>query len=428
MINIKRDVQDPYYRYKMPRIQCKIEGKGNGIKTVFVNLADVGKALARPPSYVTKFFGAEVGALSQVDDRTQKYLVNGVHDQEKLQSLLDVFILKFVLCPACENPETVLKVSKKDATITRTCQACGNRALVDMQHKLVSYIRANPPPKAPSRSQAKDRSEEAQKAANADTADSGSQDGPAPEVFEREIDTSNIVVDEDDWAEEEAENARQNELARLSASVRDKLSLDVVGGDVSGGSGSGSGSGGKEQQQQQHHHQQIKEMELIAMSWSTSKQPPSDDEILAVADKLESTELTIILVIQVLLKTDSGPEAFMASLIERIPVLQRLSERQDYSSKFQRSLLGSLERVVLGMNGVDSGAAAGQTATTESLLPALNSSLQLLYNADVVEEDALLGWKNKPSKRFIRDRQLNADVRKACEPFFAWLEEAEESE
>ena len=50
MINVNRGVQDPYYRYKMPRIVAKVEGKGNGIKTVIVNMPEVAKALARPPT------------------------------------------------------------------------------------------------------------------------------------------------------------------------------------------------------------------------------------------------------------------------------------------------------------------------------------------------------------------------------------------
>ena len=38
LINVRRDVSDNFYRYKMERLQTKIEGKGNGIKTVVVNL------------------------------------------------------------------------------------------------------------------------------------------------------------------------------------------------------------------------------------------------------------------------------------------------------------------------------------------------------------------------------------------------------
>ena len=49
-VNIRRDVKDAFYRYKMERLQSKIEGKGNGIKTVVVNLSNVAQQLARPPT------------------------------------------------------------------------------------------------------------------------------------------------------------------------------------------------------------------------------------------------------------------------------------------------------------------------------------------------------------------------------------------
>lgn len=45
-----QDVSDPFYRYKMERLQSKIEGKGNGIKTVIANLSSVSHSLSRPPS------------------------------------------------------------------------------------------------------------------------------------------------------------------------------------------------------------------------------------------------------------------------------------------------------------------------------------------------------------------------------------------
>jgi translation initiation factor 5 len=50
LVNIRRDVTDPFYRYKMESIVSKIEGKGNGIKTVVANLTSVAQSLARPPA------------------------------------------------------------------------------------------------------------------------------------------------------------------------------------------------------------------------------------------------------------------------------------------------------------------------------------------------------------------------------------------
>lgn len=49
-VNVNRGVSDTFYRYKMPKLIAKVEGKGNGIKTVIVNMADVAKALGRPPT------------------------------------------------------------------------------------------------------------------------------------------------------------------------------------------------------------------------------------------------------------------------------------------------------------------------------------------------------------------------------------------
>jgi translation initiation factor 5 len=133
----------------MPILNTKIEGKGNGIKTVVPNMSDVARALSRPPTYTTKFFGCELGAQTSFDEKNDRYIVNGAHDANRLRELLDVFIDKFVLCKSCKNPETELVIIKTGRVedIIRDCKACGERTGVDMRHKVTTFILKNPPVK-----------------------------------------------------------------------------------------------------------------------------------------------------------------------------------------------------------------------------------------------------------------------------------------
>lgn len=134
----------------MPLLTTKIEGKGNGIKTVVPNMSDVARALSRPPTYPTKFFGCELGAQTSFDEKNDRYIVNGAHDANRLRELLDQFIEKFVLCKSCKNPETDLVILKsgRNEEIIRDCKACGERTDVDMRHKLTTFILKNPPVKS----------------------------------------------------------------------------------------------------------------------------------------------------------------------------------------------------------------------------------------------------------------------------------------
>lgn len=135
---------DAFYRYKMPKMITKIEGRGNGIKTNVVNMVDIAKALARPASYTTKYFGCELGAQSKFDERTGTSHVNGAHDTPKLAGLLENFIKKYVQCYGCGNPETEIVITKTQM-ITLKCAACGFVSDVDMRDKLTTFILKNPP-------------------------------------------------------------------------------------------------------------------------------------------------------------------------------------------------------------------------------------------------------------------------------------------
>ncbi len=138
-ININRQDQDPFNRYKMEQLMVQILGKGNGVKTAITNLHNIAKSLNRPPDCLMKFLSCELGAGSCCKNNT--YTINGQHTPAELQDTLDRFIAKFVLCTDCENPETKLVVKSKK--LYRHCTACGHLGLVDMNHKLSGFILKN---------------------------------------------------------------------------------------------------------------------------------------------------------------------------------------------------------------------------------------------------------------------------------------------
>ena len=222
-LNVNRNVSDVFYRYKMPRLQAKVEGKGNGIKTVIVNMAEVAKALGRPPTYPTKYFGCELGAQTQFDFKNERFIVNGSHDAIKLQDLLDGFIRKFVLCPECDNPETELLVSAKRGTISQGCKACGYHGLLESNHKLITFILKNPPnlnPATQGSSLTEGKRSKRSKKANGETNGEAAGDNEQNDSGDA-ADISNVTTagdqedDDTEWAvdvSEEAVRARMQDL------------------------------------------------------------------------------------------------------------------------------------------------------------------------------------------------------------------------
>lgn len=203
----------------------KIEGKGNGIKTVVPNMSDVARALSRPPTYPTKFFGCELGAQTSFDEKNDRYIVNGAHDATKLRELLDGFIDKFVLCKSCKNPETDLIITKTEEII-RDCKACGERTGVDMRHKLTTFIVKNPPKTKKSKSSKKANGDSPTPGANADSADPEAADGAGSDDeltrrIKAEAATLNTdtAITKEDWSVDTSEEAVKARTKAVEASM-----------------------------------------------------------------------------------------------------------------------------------------------------------------------------------------------------------------
>ncbi|KAL3202425.1 hypothetical protein MRX96_042496, partial [Rhipicephalus microplus] len=202
-VNVNRSLTDQFYRYKMPKIIAKVEGKGNGIKTVLVNMSEVAKALNRPPTYPTKYFGCELGAQTQLDAKNDRYIVNGAHEAAKLQDILDGFIRRYVLCASCDNPETVLGVLQRKGVITT------KRAPRDPRQQL--WRQLLPPPRTLGPPRARPSAKSRDERRSTTEAPGKLQNGGGGEDQQHESDPQDDDWGDDvddDWAEDTSEDAK----------------------------------------------------------------------------------------------------------------------------------------------------------------------------------------------------------------------------
>lgn len=81
------------------------------------------------------------------------------------------------------------------------------------------------------------------------------------------------------------------------------------------------------------------------------------------------------------------------------------------NTKAQKALLGGVE-CVIDLN---------QTA----LLPKVPHILKGLYDLDLVEEEIMIEWGSKPSRKYI-SKELSAEILAKAQPFITWLKDAEE--
>jgi translation initiation factor 5 len=121
----------------MPQPLIKVEGSGNGIKTLILNMSEIAKALHLEPTFLTKFLGMELGAQSKLKSG-KTCIINGSHNVGDLTKKVAKFIEMFVLCPNCKLPESTLEAFNK--TIRTKCNACGHNDVLNVTHKIRGYI------------------------------------------------------------------------------------------------------------------------------------------------------------------------------------------------------------------------------------------------------------------------------------------------
>ena len=420
-VNIRRDVADPFYRYKMERLQSKIEGKGNGIKTVVVNLSNVADQLARPPNYIIKYFGFELGAQTNIDPKDDRWIINGAHEASKLQDYLDGFIKKFVLCNDCKNPETVISI--KDANILMDCKACGMRTQADMRHKLASFILKNQPKKGRKDKSTKkaDRKarKEAEKNGTADDEDMNGNGHPSPgdsgsdaadengdvgveagsdDELTRKINAeakelpSEPVAQEKEvqWSVDMSEEAIKARAKALPEDLKQTLVIDEDNED--------SQNGGKSAYDELGDWIDEQAKQLGGVSKVDNVEIYKKAKELGIESKHRTPTVLAMSVFDENIAKQIEPRASM------------LKKIIGSSEKHQKAFLGGVERFV------------GETHP--DLIPTISAILLNIFQEDIVSEEMLKAWGSKASKKYV-DLPTSRKVRKSAEKFLEWLENAE---
>ncbi|CAN6277563.1 unnamed protein product [Urochloa humidicola] len=435
---------DAFYRYKMPRMITKIEGRGNGIKTNIVNMVDIAKALARPASYTTKYFGCELGAQSKFDEKTGISLVNGAHDTSKLAGLLEVFIKKYVQCYGCGNPETEILISKTQM-ISLKCAACGFVSDVDMRDKLTTFILKNPPEqkkggkdKKAMRRAEKERMKEGEaadeeqkklkkdakkkgasskestsKGSKKKNAAGGGSDEDHSTSPTRSRDGDNAAADEDDddddvqWQTDTSlEAAKQRMQEQLSAATAEMVMLST--------------------EETEKKKKQATPKEATANGSAKAHEPvvtkpsPYDELVGDIKASLGSvptpTQLKAVLASSTL-----PPQDVMNALLDALfdGVGKGFAKEVVKNKKYLAAAVPDEDAQSLLVKAIE---AFGGKCNPEALkeVPVV---LKALYDGDVLEEETIVDWYNAAVAA-----GKNSQVVKNAKPFVEWLQSAESEE
>eukprot|EP00270_Netrium_digitus_P011544 TRINITY_DN367_c0_g1_i2.p1 TRINITY_DN367_c0_g1~~TRINITY_DN367_c0_g1_i2.p1 ORF type:complete len:489 (+),score=136.51 TRINITY_DN367_c0_g1_i2:401-1867(+) len=478
LVNIgQSNKDDGFYRYKMPKLITKIEGRGNGIKTNVVNMVEVAKALARPPSYTTKFFGCVLGAQSKFDEKTGTSTVNGAHDTAKLVQHLETFIKKYVQCYGCGNPETEILITKQQ-TINLKCAACGFVSDVDMRDKLTTFILNNPPEvkKAKGSKNMRRAEKERLKAGEAldeDTKkkpDKSKKEGSKKSKKEKkgsdEDDTSNgrqngekhSAPEEDDdddveWlTDTSAKAAKQRIMEQLTKATSEMVTLELVDEPKKAAVESDDKVKAEENEKSPSKDAVNGKKSSAESSPGTSPSPSSkkfqtlDESVDEEGDEAEVEEA-------------NAHAKLVADLTDYVKT-HNLAETATFISKLENldadQYLAVLEAVFMGAGKGLSKEMTKKKGLLCKIVPSEQAQalflialelycakisdavkeiplvLKVLYDEEIVEEEQILEWYGKKTldkyvgkAKAAMDAKVAQAVRKSALPFVEWLKEAE---
>jgi len=274
-----------------------------------------------------------------------------------------------LLTTARRLPEIKWSLTKTHIKID--CAACGNNGEINTQHKLLTYIL-----KTKAQKKKKDKSSKKERRDRRSAKGSAVRKGlPEPEEeVEWFTDTSKEAVEE--RKRKEFEKMTEGRKAVSTVGYKDSPTLVL--------------------------------RDFVKTKEPTMTQIIAELKRLQVARGFTESEKFKVLIESII--DASEPKTVPAQFEKYAPLLQKVV----VSDQSANLLLLCVEELV----GV----------VEKKLLPRTPLILQKLYDADILEEDAILKWADAPPESSIVTRDVAIEVRKAANPFVAWLKEADEED
>mmetsp|Transcript_7289 Transcript_7289/g.9917 ORF Transcript_7289/g.9917 Transcript_7289/m.9917 type:complete len:413 (-) Transcript_7289:265-1503(-) len=391
-------VDDPEYRYKMPVVYGKIEGRGNGIKTVIPNISEVALALHRPPGEVNKFFGCELGAQTTYNADTDRAVVNGAHTDTVLQNLIHRYIEAFVVCPSCRLPETDYKI--KSGTIYHKCMACGAKEMVDMQHKLCTYILAQDK-KAKKEGKSKDKKK-------------GDKESKEEKKKSKKKEAKGDSDEDKKEKKKKSKKDKKDKDKKKSKKDKKKKGDDDSG---SGGKNDEDDLAGGTEDLSIASDNEVDDANAMALAVEGTKKflkenpGASTNEIVeAVVNQQMASALKSYDKVHIFVQSAITLSFFKEKQIEKYA--DAISKITQSNPMMERHLIAAMEAVCV---------------EKPKSFPVL---IKQLYDEDALEEDVILQWADEGRNEYtldVVDEESRAALRGEAEPLVIWLQEEDQS-
>jgi len=325
------------------------------------------------------------------------YVINGSHDEAKLINLLYGFIRKFVLCQKCNNPETSLIVSTTNQTIRQKCIACGHEASINKAiHKLTTYIINHPPDNlsgagtaaAVSTSTAKEsKSSKSSKSDKKSKKNGGTgSNSPTSNNNGTQLADDRINEDFDEFDDFDQNELTTDEYNKRMREICDGFSSGMYMNDLKRESGNLFYKIVKEK----------KEANLLA-------DQQVQKELFEEAKRFDIKDKSTLILSELL---------FTENMWDEIKTYKMLLLRFCVGNKkAQKYLLGGYEKLV------------GDVYKDKLFNNALKI-LKQFYDEEVLDEDVILEWSAKESKKYV-SKEMSKKIHEKVAPFIKWLKEAE---